>query len=67
MMSFCMSALSLDVNMNYNLVQYIETVTFIDIWCQLNKITKFWCLVLVSKASVSELNVKISVLGLTRY
>lgn len=53
-----MSALSLDVNMNYNLVQYIETVTFIDIWCQINKIKEFWCLVLVSKASVSELNVK---------
>lgn len=57
-MRFCMSALSLDVNMNYNLVQYIETVTFIEIWCQINKIKEFWCLVLVSKASVSELNVK---------
>lgn len=33
-----MSALSLDVNMDYNLVQYIETVTFRDIWCQLNKL-----------------------------
>lgn len=37
-MSFCMSALSLDVKMNYILVQYIETVTFIDCWCQINKL-----------------------------